>query len=294
MRQPCRWVGVIVALWAIGCLGGYSLAWEGAIASPDSTIATKGFRDAVGERGWTAIQSVYLIYCPHTRQKGTGFALRGGPLVTAAHVVHGCPLENLVAISSEGRAVSFTRLVVDARRDLALAFPNHTISGGLPLGGDVTPRIGTVVVAWGYPSPYHGPVPLLTVGHLAGLREDRNAETDMVPTKRLVVNGAFRPGSSGGPLCVGHDNRVIGVVVSQRVPKPRLLRSAREALAKNQARVTFTATNDEGHAKRSVESQSIAAIVPSFLEMTQVVIGEAVAVSELRAFLRETNLPVPE
>ncbi|MBI3325312.1 MAG: trypsin-like peptidase domain-containing protein [Nitrospinae bacterium] len=260
----------------------------------DVPIATRGLPEGISDAAWVAIRSVYLLYCPGTRNKGTGFALRGGPLVTAEHVVRGCPLEKLMAVSSEGTAVSLKRLVVDARRDLALAFPVNAITGGLLLAGDVAPRVGVTIFTLGYPSPYHGPVPVITVGRLSGFRDHRISETEVDPAKHLVVNGAFKAGNSGGPLFVGQDNRVIGVLVSRHVSRGRLRRSAHELLMADQAGAPFTTTDVEGNSGTCGASQKGIEARLCFRELAQAIIAEAVAVSELRALLQENNLVVPE
>lgn len=257
-------------------------------------VATKWLLDAAGDTGRAAIRSVYLIVCPDPFNKGTGFVLRGGSLITNEHVVRGCPADKLRVVSSDGKEISIERVVVDTRRDLALLSAKPQLPGGLRLGLDEPPKVGTVVSTWGYPLAWWGPAPLLTVGHLSGFGAHLISQTDKVPTKRLVVNGAFNPGNSGGPLFEGQNDRVIGVVVSKHAPITPFLQSALDALAANPSGVVFTATDDKGNTKTFVESQVVAELLKYFRELTQVVIGEAVAGSELRAFLKENKIPVPE
>ena len=108
--------------------------------------------------------------------------------------------------------------------------------------------------------------------------------------KRLVVNGAFNPGNSGGPLFRSNDNKVIGIVVSKHAPITRFHESALKALAENQTGVVFTATDERGNKKTFVESQIVADLLFYFRKLTQVMIGEAISVSELKNFLRDNEL----
>lgn len=104
--------------------------------------------------------------------------------------------------------------------------------------------------------------------------------------KHLVVNGAFNSGNSGGPLFIGHDESVVGVVVSKALPIfTPFVRSAIQAFATNQTGVVFTGTNEKGEQVQMVESQVVAEVVASLRDMAQVMIGEAIAVEELADFL---------
>jgi len=294
MQQPHRWLRVLAALGIIACLREYSSAWGGELSPLGVPIVTRGLPGVISDDAWVAIRSVYLFYCPDTRKKGTGFVLRGGPLVTAEHVVRGCPLEKLVAVSSEGTAVSLKRMVVDARRDLALAFPVKAIPGGLLLAGDVTPRVGVTIFTLGYPSPYHGAVPLITVGHLSGIRDHRIVDTDVVQARHLVVNGAFKAGNSGGPLFVGQDNRVIGVLVSRHGSRLQVRQAAHASLADDQSGATVTTSDAEGNSRMCDASPREVEARVCFRELAQAIMAEAVAVSEPRAFWQEHHLVVPE
>ena len=109
--------------------------------------------------------------------------------------------------------------------------------------------------------------------------------------RRLVVNAAFNGGNSGGPLFVSGDDAVIGVVVSKHAPISEFLASAIKALASNKSGVVFTATDSQGNKQDFVESQLVAEVLHYFRDLTQVVIGEAIAASELIDFLNENSIP---
>jgi hypothetical protein len=74
---------------------------------------------------------------------------------------------------------------------------------------------------------------------------------------------------------------VIGVVVSKHAPISQYHHSAIEALANNSSGVTYAATNENGDVKRFVESQLVAELLIHMRNLTQVMIGEAIAVEEL-------------
>jgi len=254
-------------------------------------ISTQWVLDAVGETGRSAVNSVCMIVCPKISSKGTGFLLKNGWIVTNQHVIQGCSIAEIFAKTPFGDTITFSKLVIDVHRDLALLFPSKKLEGGLSLGSDYDLPVGSVVSTWGYPLGYNGPAPILSVGYLAGFAESRVGTKTL---KRLVVNGAFNPGNSGGPLFRSNDDRVIGIVVSKHAPITKFHESALKALARNQTGVVFTAIDERGNRKTFVESQIVADLLFYFRKLTQVMIGEATSVSELKNFLNENELHVPE
>ena len=207
-------------------------------------ISTRWLLDAVGDVGRSAISSVYMIVCPQTGQKGTGFLIRSGHVITNWHVVEGSSIESLRALSSRGVEVGFSELIEDRSRDLAALLPNETINGGLNISTE-DPRVGVQVSTWGYPLGYNGPAPLLTIGYMSGFNEIRASNNSIV--KHFVVNGAFNPGNSGGPLFVSGQDTVVGVVVSKHAPIPRTLHSALQALASNRSGMQYTGQDAQGN-----------------------------------------------
>lgn len=251
-------------------------------------IATEWLLDAVGDPGRAAVDSVFMVFNPRASKKGTGFLLETGYLVTNEHVVRGCTAQELQIISNKSTRHVPRNLLVDQGRDLAVM--QIDLAGGLAIG-DVVPEVGVQVSTWGYPLGYNGPAPLLAVGHLAGFEASTPEGSTKQAVRRLVVNAAFNGGNSSGPLFVAGDANVIGVVVSKHAPIPSFLTSAIQALASNQSGVVFTATDEAGGTRQFVESQVVAEVLQYFRDMTQVVIGEAIAASELIDFLNENNIP---
>lgn len=254
-------------------------------------ISTRWLLDAVGQAGQSVVKAVYMLICPRTRQKGTAFLLKTGLMISNWHVVEGSAVNDLVAISSNGNQIHFDSLITDENRDLVALKPRQTLTGGLVIREEGNIQVGTQVTTWGYPLGYNGPAPLLTVGYLSGFNDSPPYEETASVVKHLVVNGAFNPGNSGGPLFIAGGEEVIGVVISKHAPITPFVRSAIEVLAKNKSGVVFTATDEQGNKQEFVESQVVSEVLQYFRQMTQVVIGEAVASSELIAFLETNKLP---
>jgi S1-C subfamily serine protease len=253
-------------------------------------ISTRWVLDAVGETGRTTINSVYMIVCPKTSKKGTGFLIKTGQIITNEHVVRDCLVSEIYAYSSYRKKISFRQMILDKERDLAILIPAEKIQGGLSLGSDDNLLVGELVSTWGFPLGYNGPAPILSAGYLSGFiaYEKNNSGKDVI--KHLVVNGAFNPGNSGGPLFASSDDKVIGIVVSKHAPISEDLLFKIEVLAKNRTGVGYTFIDNEGNEKLLIESQIVAELLQYFRDLTQVMIGEAISISELKAFLHENGI----
>ena len=251
--------------------------------SDNAPISTKWLLDSVGEIGRNTIQSVFMIICLTTGFKGTGFLHKSGNIITNYHVVKGVGSDEVTAISSAGQQIRFSNIVPDQNRDLAILKPIQELKGGLDidLNGAVAP--GIQVSTWGFPLGYNGPPPLLTVGYVSGFIE-RNG------TKHIVVNGAFNPGNSGGPLFISGDNKIVGVVVSKHAPITPYVQSAMNALANNASGFVYSGTDEKGKAIHMSEAQVVAKVLEYFRSMTQVVIGEAIDKAELITFLKKNGI----
>ena len=252
----------------------------------DIPIATQWNSNATGKVGRKVIKSVFLIVCRKTRRKGTGFLIKKkGRIITNEHVIRGCSKKDIVVISSDGTKISLSGVIVDPKRDLALLTPTAQLEGGLELSTGSNIALGSQVFTWGYPLGYNGPDPLLSVGYLSGYKSLNN----MKGIKRIVVNGAFNPGNSGGPLFATNTNKVIGVVVSKHLPLTPFQIKALEALARNKTGLSFTAQDDKGREIKFSESQLVASLLNHLKDLTQVMIGEAIALDELRDFLDDNR-----
>lgn len=258
--------------------------------STDIPISTKWLLDAVGDVGRSAINSVYMIVCRETEQKGTGFLLRSGHILTNWHVVEKSSIGSIIAISSKGEQLDFRDSIVDQNRDLAALVPEEPISGGLIVSDEKDAKVGTQVSTWGYPLGYNGPAPLLTMGYLSGFSEVRSLGS--VTVKHLVVNGAFNPGNSGGPLFLAGQDTIVGVVVSKHAPISRSIASALQALANNPSGMMYVGRDEQGIERHLSEAQIVAELLHYFRNLIQVVIGEAIAGSEIVNFLTDNKISV--
>jgi len=249
-------------------------------------VATKWLMDAAGPTQRSAIKSVYLLVCPKTGTKGTAFLLRSGVMVTDNHVVDGCKCEDLWAMSPMGARITFSKLVTDANRDLALLRAKESLIGGFELGPDTSPTVGTTVTTWGFPLIYNGPAPLLSVGAVSGYDE---AHVGTAVVKHIVVNGAFNPGNSGGPLLISSDTKVVGVVVWKMRVLPGYVQTIIDGFGHSTGSICCVATETmPDGTKRGITSEEASGLVlQQFYDTVQVMIGEATAVSELKAFLKE-------
>lgn len=183
----------------------------------------------------------------------------------------------------------FSKMVTDKGVDLALLRPSKHLTGGLQLAPDTDSQIGASVNTWGFPLMYNGPAPLLSVGYVAGYVKDGANGKEV---KHIVVNGAFNPGNSGGPLFRSSDNKVIGVVVAKFHLYPPLVQQAIQAMANQRSGVAFEGTDEHGNRTTYVEAQVTAMVLEQFYRTTQVMIGEAISVSELRKFLNKSKAEV--
>ena len=178
--------------------------------------ATRWLLGSVGEIDNATIRSVYLVFSERTGLKGTGFNLQNGPLITNEHVIRGSAATDLTVISSEGKISKVARLVQDPDFDLAALHLRDHPSDGL-LMSETVPPMGQRVHTWGYPLAYNGPSPILSVGYIAGFNPFQARDGSRV-VQHYVVNGAFNPGNSGGPLILADAGTVVGVVVSKHAP----------------------------------------------------------------------------
>ena len=230
-----------------------------------------------------AIKFVFLILCPKTGSKGTAFLLSNGVIVTNEHVVRGCAANEILAISSAGLQYQFKKCITDLVNDLALLIPQEEIDGGLKINSSNI-SIRQEVHTWGFPLFYNGPAPLLSVGYLSGFRYEQNIG------RRLVINGAFNQGNSGGPLFKAGTDEIIGVVVAKWAPFTPFQTSALEALKNNKYGMQYEAQDDQGNKTTFGESQLVADLLLQHRALVQVMIGEAIPATVLEEFLKKNSI----
>lgn len=259
-----------------------------------TSVDSKLVFDAAGPKQRGALSSVILIACPQSGA-GTGFLLESGMVITNFHVTSPCNAAQLIGILNDNTHVSFSSLVSDERRDLAALKPVTPLKGGLKLASDTDPLPGEAVSTWGYPLLYDGATPLLSVGYVSGFRMAPSANGGS-PVKHIVVNAAFNHGNSGGPVLRAQNNEVLGVVVLTYHFHPPAIRNIIDFMSHQTSGLVWqiTPTSNPGQpagpASSISEAQLTAAVLDEFYQTTQVMIGEAISVNELKAFLKEKEL----
>jgi len=240
-------------------------------------------QEYAGRGGPNMLASVFRVQCraaatpkgPTDIDLGTAFGHKSGNVLSASHVVDeaGCLKASgaLKLVASDGRLSSVAVVLRDAIIDLVLLKPDADfVKNPLPVSSTNTMMIGGQVSFWGFPSGYSGKVALLGVGHLAGVQPDRNNPS----TNRWVVNGAINKGNSGGPLLETSTPSIIGVVIQKFSPLSEEAVSALGAIS----------------AKGSPESQILAKAMLDIGNRSQLVIGQSVLTSDLKAFLHRAGV----
>lgn len=250
-------------------------------------VATQTLLDGVrNQTSKGVIKSVLMITCSKSRTKGTGFAIADGLIVTTnAHVVAGCGAEDLVGTSPvTNQPVKFSRLEADPTRDLAILCATNRLPYSLRLGGDQNPAVETEVETWGYPLRYEQPAPILSRGYIAGYTVKPGTSV-----KHLIVNGALNPGNSGGPLIDRGTGKIIGIVVEKWTLWSPGIETAIAGFAHPSLATggTFTRVNAQGVQESVSDQEVLSETLREFYNVSQVMVGEAISLSELKNFLGE-------
>jgi S1-C subfamily serine protease len=238
-------------------------------------------QEYAGRGGWGARESVFRVRCrlatpvgQRDIDLGTGFGHKSGNVLSANHVIDPCLKEkgSLQLVAPGGRISTAAVIVQDAAIDLVLLKPDFGFfknSLSLPIATNTSMTMGSQVSSWGFPTGYSGNLPLLTVGHLAGVSEDPN-DTSI---KRWVVNAAINKGNSGGPLLETETPAVIGMVIEKYSPLMPGTRSKLQGLLTS----------------GGPEAKVLAQAMIDIAERAQLVIGQSVLVTDLQAFLRRAG-----
>lgn len=134
---------------------------------------------------------------------GTGFYVGPTTIVTASHVIQGCRAISL----ADGSPLSL--IALDQELDVAVLATSARSDTWLTLSDTKHARLGQSVHAAGF--PYYNIAG--TSLHLTGGNVSSLADINDDP-RFFSFSAPVQPGNSGGPL-VGHDGRVVGLVVSR-------------------------------------------------------------------------------
>ena len=245
--------------------------------------------DLAGSSGKFAVPSVLRIRIPRLNRGGTAFFHKSGNAITAAHVVASSSAKDIQLIDYRGQRFGVEAIIKNEIIDLAILKVKKDISvTALEISTKENFSIGLQVSTWGFPGGYKGYRPLLLSGYLSGI-EGFKMKND-ITTPRWVVNAAFNNGNSGGPLLDIEDGKVIGVVSSKLAPLPSHIKSALKALKSQKSGFDFIITFKDGRKERVSQAQVIEEVLQYLRKQTQLVIGYAVMVKDLKTFLRSNGI----
>lgn len=258
----------------------------------DLPVATQWLLNSNNQIPTQPVLSVVLV-ATSKGQKGTGWLVSENHVVTNEHVIRGCRGAEVQVQFSDGVVASVIGVVDNALTDVALLRLKEPV-GYKPLKIiRAVPDVGLKICAWGHPLGYSGPAPILSVGYVAGFNSHQPQGLS-VPQQRIVLNAAINPGNSGGPILIWGGESVCGMAVTKHAPITAFIQSAIDALKSNGSGVVFSAQNGQGATIQFVESQLVADVLQYFRNMTQVVIGEAIASVDIIAVLDSAGIPWQE
>lgn len=240
-----------------------------------------------GKVSGIAIPSVLRVVNISENTGGTGFVHKSGVIITAEHVVSSAENKDIILILYSGQKAKVKSIIKDPNRDLAILYPETKMNvPTLTISDKPSLKIGDHVAAWGFPSGYRGLKPLLTVGYLSG--EDRPGPENS--PWQWVINAAFNRGNSGGPVVRLEDGAIIGVVSSKLAPLPKRTELALKALSDTKYGLQFTKREPGKEPEKVSEAQVVAEVLEYLRSQTQLVLGFAVKLGELRSFLKENSI----
>jgi S1-C subfamily serine protease len=250
-------------------------------------VSTPIDTDSAGRGGNVAVQSVLRIICIQHNSAGTGFVHKSGNIITAEHVVRGCPQPTIILPNGTTSVASV--IATDQDYDLALVKPSAPIEA-MPLSVSARNNfaVGTQVSTWGFPGGYTGVTPLLSVGYLSGADASRTGSGKII--RQWVVNAAFNGGNSGGPLIHIETGEVIGVVSSKLAPISQDTAAILQLLEKQHSGFTYSGTKPDGTAVTFTEGQLIGMVLNELRGQVQLVIGKAVFLEDLITFLKSQKI----
>jgi serine protease Do len=154
----------------------------------------------------TTFDRKFLVDRDKPAKTGTGFFINDlGQVMTAAHVVHGCPV---VEVKVDGRAVAATVLAKSALLDLTVLDTRGASPHAIPLRTGSNFDLGEGVIDIGFPlSGVLAGSPNVTRGNIS------SREALAGSLGQFQFSAPIQPGSSGGPV-VSETGELLGVTVA--------------------------------------------------------------------------------
>jgi hypothetical protein len=129
---------------------------------------------------------------------------------------------------------------------------------------------------------------MLSVGYLSGIDGVPAKSGKIVP--QFVLNAAVNHGDSGGPVVLVETGEVIGIADNKIAPLSSTTLSALTALEKQGSGFVYSATLPDGTKRNFSEGQVIAMVLEDLRQQVQLVIGHAVMIGDMRAFLTKSGI----
>jgi len=178
---------------------------------------------------------------------------------------------------------------VDENIDLALLKPEkHIDAPALAIANTPNLQVGALISLWGFPAGYSGIPPMLSVGYLSGIDGVKTKSGKVVA--QFVLNAAVNHGDSGGPVLLVETGEVIGIADNKIAPLSDTTMSALAALENQPSGFVYPAIMPDGTKHNFSEGQVIAMVLEDLRQQVQLVIGHAVAIGDLRAFLTKNGV----
>lgn len=155
------------------------------------------------------------IDCPANRSGGSGAVIsRSGHVVTAYHVIEGCP-QLAIVLDEHGKPIPHKATVVvsEPEYDFAVIKIDVQFDGVIPIAESKSVYAGMPAYAIGYPRFYGLTI---TFGHVA--KPKLTIPKQFMPEENpklnpvLLFDGRVGPGNSGGPLISADSGALIGLI----------------------------------------------------------------------------------
>jgi S1-C subfamily serine protease len=222
----------------------------------------------------SVIANQHLLLALGYLSKGTGFLTSDGYVITAYHVIEKAS-DILCRPCTHPEFFELELIKSDRVHDIALLKPEIRWSEGIDIRlSTKQPKKGDLVFTLGYPLYYDGPEPILSVGFFSNLEEKQGI-------RRLVINGAFNKGNSGGPL-FDVQGRLLGIVVAKTLAEDPFLELAFQILENPQVELIYAGIElPDGSKEEMTLSKVIRALITWIANNIQTNLGEAISAEYL-------------